>query len=422
MDVSLGEEADRRPRVAFVCTHNSCRSQIAEALSRALASDAFEAFSAGTHPADAVNPDALRLLRNVPGVDTAGLRPKALGELPPVDVVVTMGCGVQCPMLPCAHREDWGLEDPTDRGDEAFLATMDEIKRRVQDLAERLVRSRLVTTDARDGLSADVLKALADERRLAVLRMLSQADELCACRLLERLDISQPTLSHHMALLVSAGLVSAERRGRWTHYRLRRERVAQLASALGGLCGARTAGPDETEPAAARKTLYLVGGPMGVGKSTVCRELSRMLPRSVLLDGDWCWQADPFQVTPETKALVLDNVCHLLGNFLRCGAYENVVFGWVMHERAIVEEILARLPIAECGAAVRWVSLVASEEELRGRIERDVDAGLRDAAAVRRALAYLPLYRELGSELVDTTGRSPHEVAELVAGAARRGR
>ena len=173
---------------------------------------------------------------------------------------------------------------------------------------------------------------------------------------------------------------------------------------------------------AARKTLYLVGGPMGVGKSTVCRELGRMLPRSVLLDGDWCWQADPFQVTPETKALVLDNVCHLLGNFLRCDAYENVVFGWVMHERAIVEEILARLPIAECAAAVRWVSLVASEEELRGRIERDVDSGLREADAVERALAYLPLYRELGSELVDTTGRSPREVAELVANVGHKGR
>ena len=272
----------------------------------------------------------------------------------------------------------------------------------------------------RDGLSADVLKALADERRLAVLRMLSQTDELCACRLLERLDISQPTLSHHMALLVSADLVSAERRGRWTHYRLERESVARLAVALGELARATPSSPGAAVPAAARKTLYLVGGPMGVGKSTVCRELSRMLPLSVLLDGDWCWQADPFQVTPETKALALDNVCHLLGNFLRCGAYENVVFGWVMHERAIVEEILTRLPIAECGAQVRWVSLVASEEELRGRIERDVDAGLRDAAAVRRALAYLPLYRELGSELVDTTGRSPHEVAELVASRRER--
>ncbi|MDM8270229.1 metalloregulator ArsR/SmtB family transcription factor [Thermophilibacter provencensis] len=422
MGVTLGEAGNRRPRVAFVCTHNSCRSQIAEALSRVLASDAFEAFSAGTHPADAVNPDALRLLRNVPGVDTARLRPKALDKLPPVDVVVTMGCGVQCPMLPCAHREDWGLEDPTGRGDEAFLATMDEIERRVRDLAERLAHCEVATTDKSDGLSADLLKALADERRLDVLRALSQADELCACKLLERLDISQPTLSHHMALLVSAGLVSAERRGRWTHYRLERGRMARLAAALEELANAKPSNPDAAVPASARKTLYLVGGPMGVGKSTVCRELSRMLPRSVLLDGDWCWQADPFQVTPETKAVVLDNICHALGNFLRCDAYENVVFGWVMHERAIVEGILARLPIAECGAAVRWVSLVASEEELRRRIEGDVSAGLRKANAVERALAYLPLYRELGSELVDTTGRSPREVAELVAGGARKGR
>ncbi|HJA28943.1 MAG TPA: AAA family ATPase [Candidatus Olsenella pullicola] len=159
---------------------------------------------------------------------------------------------------------------------------------------------------------------------------------------------------------------------------------------------------------------------MGVGKSTVCRELSRMLPCSVMLDGDWCWRADPFQVTPETKALVLDNICHTLGNFLRCSAYDNVVFGWVMHERAIVEGILARLPVAECGARVRWVSLVASEKELRGRVEGDVSVGLREEGAVERALAYLPLYRELGSELVDTTGRSPREVAELIAGRRER--
>lgn len=273
---------------------------------------------------------------------------------------------------------------------------------------------RVAAAGGSAGLAADTFKALADENRLAVLRMLSRADELCACELLERLDISQPTLSHHMALLAAAGLVDAERRGRWTHYRLRRERVTQLASALGGLCDAGTAGPDETAPASARKTLYLVGGPMGVGKSTVCRELSRMLPRSVMLDGDWCWQADPFQVTPETKALVLDNICHTLGNFLRCSAYDNVVFGWVMHERAIVEEILTRLPVAECGARVSWVSLVAGEGELRARVEKDVAAGLRDPDAVERALAYLPLYRELGSELVDTTGRSPRKVAELV--------
>lgn len=62
------------------------------------------------------------------------------------------------------------------------------------------------------------------------------------------------------------------------------------------------------------KTLYLIGGPMGVGKTAVCRELNRMLPSSVMLDGDWCWCADPFQVTPETKRMALDNICHLLAN------------------------------------------------------------------------------------------------------------
>lgn len=163
------------------------------------------------------------------------------------------------------------------------------------------------------------------------------------------------------------------------------------------------------------KTLYLVGGPMGVGKTAVCRELNRLLPASVMLDGDWCWQADPFQVTPETKRMALDNICHLLGNFLRCSAYENVVFGWVMHERAIVEEIVGRLPIAACDVRVRAVSLVASAEELRRRVEKDVRSGLRDEGAVTRSLAYLPRYRELGGKLVDTTGLTPHEVAELLA-------
>lgn len=162
------------------------------------------------------------------------------------------------------------------------------------------------------------------------------------------------------------------------------------------------------------KTLYLIGGPMGVGKTTVCRELNRMLPASVMLDGDWCWCADPFQVTPETKRMVLDNICHLLGNFLRCSAYENVILCWVMHERAIIDELLGRLPIEECGAKVRVVSLVAREDELRCRIEGDVRAGLRDAGAVARSLSYLPRYRNLNTELIDTTGLTPHEVAARI--------
>ena len=119
-------------------------------------------------------------------------------------------------------------------------------------------------------------------------------------------------------------------------------------------------------------------------------------------------------MTPETKRMVLDNICHLLGNFLRCSAYENVILCWVMHERAIIDEMLGRLPIEECGAEVRIVSLVASEDELRRRVEGDVRAGLRDAGAVARSLSYLPRYRDLGTELIDTTGLTPHEVAARI--------
>ena len=159
------------------------------------------------------------------------------------------------------------------------------------------------------------------------------------------------------------------------------------------------------------KTLYLIGGPMGVGKTAVCRELNRMLPASVMLDGDWCWCADPFQVTPETKHMVLDNICHLLGNFLRCSTYENVILCWVMHERAIIDDILGKLPVEECDAEVRTVSLVADEDELRRRVEEDVRVGMRDEGAVARTLSYLPRYRDLDTELIDTTGLTPRDVA-----------
>ena len=74
------------------------------------------------------------------------------------------------------------------------------------------------------------------------------------------------------------------------------------------------------------KTLYMIGGTMGVGKTTVCQLLKQNLPNSVFLDGDWCWDASPFQVTDETKAMVTNNICYLLNNFLKCSAYENIIF------------------------------------------------------------------------------------------------
>ena len=129
-----------QPKVAFICVHNSCRSQIAEALGRHLAADVFESYSAGTELKDRINPDAVRLMKALYQIDMEdeGQRSKLLSELPPVDVVVTMGCNVQCPLLPCSRREDWGLEDPSGKPDEAFLKTIRRIEERILRLKAEL--------------------------------------------------------------------------------------------------------------------------------------------------------------------------------------------------------------------------------------------------------------------------------------------
>ena len=126
-------------KVAFVCVHNSCRSQIAEALGKKLAADVFESYSAGTETKPRINQDAVRLMKQVHGIDMEQSQySKLLSDIPEVDVVITMGCNVQCPYLPCLHREDWGLEAPTGKRDEAFLETIRLIEEKVLELKERL--------------------------------------------------------------------------------------------------------------------------------------------------------------------------------------------------------------------------------------------------------------------------------------------
>ncbi len=128
-----------RPVVAFICVHNSCRSQMAEALSKLYAADVFEPVSAGTELRDRINPDAVETIRRLYGVDmTLTQRSKLLEDLPRVDAVVTMGCNVVCPYLPSRHTEDWGLDDPSGRGPEVFEATARTIEAKVKDLAARL--------------------------------------------------------------------------------------------------------------------------------------------------------------------------------------------------------------------------------------------------------------------------------------------
>lgn len=120
----------------------------------------------------------------------------------------------------------------------------------------------------------------------------------------------------------------------------------------------------------------------------------------------------PFTVTDETKAMVMDNITHILGNFLRCSEFDNIVFCWVMHQQEIIDGLLARLPMD----GVRFVSLslTCTPEALTARIAQDVAAGLRDASTVSRALAYLPLYEAVDSIKLDTTALSPAEAAEQI--------
>lgn len=154
---------------------------------------------------------------------------------------------------------------------------------------------------------------------------------------------------------------------------------------------------------------------MGVGKTSVCQSLKKALPKSVFLDGDWCWDADPFQVTEETKAMVLDNISYLLNNFLRCSAYENVILGWVMHEQAIIDSITVKLDTESC--QVWCISLMADESSLRSRLEKDVEEGIRSADVIERSLARIPLYQALDTIKIDTSGKSVPVITDEIKAA-----
>lgn len=133
-----------KPKVAFLCVHNSCRSQIAEALGKHLAADVFESYSAGTETKPQINSDAVRLIKQLYGIDMERTQhSKLLEAIPPVDIIVTMGCNVQCPSLPCRYREDWGLDDPTGKSDAAFERTIAEIFIKIEDLQKRIQRREL---------------------------------------------------------------------------------------------------------------------------------------------------------------------------------------------------------------------------------------------------------------------------------------
>jgi arsenate reductase len=133
--------SNRKPRVAFICVHNSCRSQIAEALGRHFAGEVFESYSAGTETRPRINQDAVRLVKKIYGLDMEKTQAgKLLSDLPKdIDIVVKMGCNVACPYLPgYAYEEDWGLDDPTGKSDQEFKTVIAEIEKKVKELAQKV--------------------------------------------------------------------------------------------------------------------------------------------------------------------------------------------------------------------------------------------------------------------------------------------
>lgn len=160
------------------------------------------------------------------------------------------------------------------------------------------------------------------------------------------------------------------------------------------------------------KTLYLIGGAMGVGKTAVCQKLKQKLPSCVFLDGDWCWDAHPFQATAETKAMVLRNICFLLDQFLHCSAYDTVLFCWVLHRQDIIDRILANLDTAGC--RVVSVSLVCRPDTLRRRLEKDIQNGVRTEDVIGRSLERLSHYDRLDTVKILADGRSTDDIADSI--------
>ena len=131
-------------KVGFICVHNSCRSQIAEALGKHLAADVLECYSAGTELRPSINQDAVRLMKALYNIDMEATQySKLLSDIPAVDIVITMGCNVDCPHLPCRHREDWGLDDPSGQDDAVFVQTIQMIESKILALKHAVERGTL---------------------------------------------------------------------------------------------------------------------------------------------------------------------------------------------------------------------------------------------------------------------------------------
>jgi len=156
------------------------------------------------------------------------------------------------------------------------------------------------------------------------------------------------------------------------------------------------------------KRLIIIHGTMGVGKTTAAKALCHRLPRAGWLDGDWCWTYRPECNNTETRAMVLDNIIHILRNYLKSTTYDTVILSWVIHQQSILDAILQGLE--DLAFELKVITLMASEEALKEHFVKDG----RDPAAAEASVARLPLYESMDTQKIDVSGSTPEETLKKI--------
>lgn len=160
------------------------------------------------------------------------------------------------------------------------------------------------------------------------------------------------------------------------------------------------------------KKLIIINGTMGIGKTATSKALYKKLENSVWLDGDWCWMMNPFIVNDENKEMVLDNIAHLLRNFLMNSSFEYVIFNWVIHLEEIFDMVLSKLDGLEF--EVIKITLMCNEDSFRKRVSADIDNDLRENEALDMGLERIPLYKNMNTIKIDTSDISILETANKI--------
>lgn len=162
----------------------------------------------------------------------------------------------------------------------------------------------------------------------------------------------------------------------------------------------------------AMKKLIMINGTMGVGKSTVCSKLLDILSPSVYLDGDWCWNMNPFVVSEENKEMVMNNISYLLKSYLNNSSYKYIIFCWVMHEEDILKQVLYKLK--EFDFQLYKISLVCTEEALRKRLNNDVISGVRKADVITRSVERISAYEKMDTVKIDVSNTTVEDTAKII--------